>query len=84
MGDGYSAVVCEAEAKEAGGVTVEGDLIVLAHVCDDLVDVSQGVVENKCVINIDDYVGCLGWCCAIEEAFVKLRHEVPFCERAAL
>ena len=86
MGDGDSAVgvVCKAEAKEAGGVAVEGDLIVLTHIGDDLVDVGQGVAENKCVIDIDDNVSCLSWCYAIEEALVKLRHEVPFCEQGGL
>ncbi len=39
--------------------------------CDYGIDVSLCVVEDKRVVDINDYVCCFCWCDAVEEAVVE-------------
>ncbi len=53
-------VVREVEAEKAGGIAVKGDLIVPAYVSYDRVNVGRGVAEYEGVVDVYNYVGCLG------------------------
>ena len=84
LGDCAVWVVCEAESEKAGGIAVKGDFVMSADTGDYLVDVRLSVTEDEGVVNIYDYVRCLGRGASIEEAVVKLGHDITFREECCL
>ena len=77
-------IVHEVEAEEAGRVAVKGDLIVLPDVGDDRVDVGRGVAEYEGIVDVYNYISCLGCGSLVKQAVVECRHCVFLGKKSGL
>ena len=74
----------EVEAQEAGGITVERNLVVLAYVSNYCIDVRLRVTKYKGVIDVDDDVRRFRRGYPIELTIAEYGHDIPFCEECLL